>query len=82
MLKVGFFREWGHSLWLLLLYLFVVASADSNALRVMSFNLWHSGRRVDGGCEKIARHILKVDADIVGFQVGWAEGGYALGFPI
>ncbi|KAF7639103.1 Endo/exonuclease/phosphatase domain-containing protein [Meloidogyne graminicola] len=37
-------------------------------LRVMTFNIWLSGARVKDGMEKIAKHIAKVDPDIVALQ--------------
>ncbi|MEV0612167.1 endonuclease/exonuclease/phosphatase family protein [Nonomuraea sp. NPDC050404] len=37
-------------------------------LKVMSFNLWHSGGQVDGGREKELRFLLKSDVDVVGLQ--------------
>ncbi|KAL7080566.1 hypothetical protein ACQ4LE_000295 [Meloidogyne hapla] len=37
-------------------------------LRVMTFNIWVSGANVKDGLEKIAKHIKKVDPDIVALQ--------------
>lgn len=37
-------------------------------LRIMTFNLWHSGDEVKNGLEKIAKHILHVNPDIVALQ--------------
>ena len=38
-------------------------------IRVMTFNIWGSGMNVKDGLEKIAKHIAKVDPDIVALQV-------------
>lgn len=38
-------------------------------LRVMTFNIWKSGTRVENGIAKIAKHILLNDPDVVGLQV-------------
>jgi len=38
-------------------------------LRVMTFNLWVSGANVKDGLGKIAKHINKVNPDIVALQV-------------
>jgi endonuclease/exonuclease/phosphatase family metal-dependent hydrolase len=37
-------------------------------LRIMTFNIWGSGINVKDGLEKIAKHIAKVDPDIVALQ--------------
>jgi hypothetical protein len=47
----------------------VPAQVTERPLRVMSFNLWYSGKKVENGIEKIAKHIRIVDPDIVGLQV-------------
>ena len=44
--------------------------AQQRQLRVMTFNIWVSGANVEKGMEKIAKHILAVDPDIVAIQVG------------
>ncbi|EPB79446.1 hypothetical protein ANCCEY_01496 [Ancylostoma ceylanicum] len=38
-------------------------------LRVMTFNTWNSGAHVRNGLQKIAKHILLVDPDIVALQM-------------
>ncbi|KAK6047794.1 hypothetical protein COOONC_14702, partial [Cooperia oncophora] len=40
----------------------------SGILRVMTFNTWHAGTLVKNGLQKIAKHILLVNPDIVGLQ--------------
>jgi endonuclease/exonuclease/phosphatase family metal-dependent hydrolase len=37
-------------------------------LRIMSFNIWMSGVKVEDGIHKIAKHIKLVDPDIVALQ--------------
>ncbi|CAD5225327.1 unnamed protein product [Bursaphelenchus okinawaensis] len=37
-------------------------------LRFMSFNLWFTGHMVSNGLEKVAKHIKRVDPDIVALQ--------------
>ncbi|CAI5450460.1 unnamed protein product [Caenorhabditis angaria] len=37
-------------------------------LRVMTFNIWNSGANVENGQQKIAKHILLVNPDIVALQ--------------
>ncbi|KAH7723950.1 Protein F14F9.5 [Aphelenchoides avenae] len=46
----------------------VPAQVTERPLRVMSFNLWYSGKKVENGIEKIAKHIRIIDPDIVGLQ--------------
>jgi hypothetical protein len=43
----------------------------NHPLRVMTFNIWVSGANVKDGLKKIAKHIAKVDADIVALQVNF-----------
>lgn len=44
-------------------------SLPKRPLRVMTFNIWLSGARVQNGMEKIAQQIKEVDPDIVALQV-------------
>ncbi|KAI1723721.1 endonuclease/Exonuclease/phosphatase family domain-containing protein [Ditylenchus destructor] len=37
-------------------------------VRVLTFNIWLSGRRVENGLEKIAKHIRQINPDIVSLQ--------------
>ncbi|KAL6741447.1 hypothetical protein Aduo_014701 [Ancylostoma duodenale] len=43
-------------------------SIAAEKLRVMTFNTWNSGAHVRNGLQKIAKHILLVDPDIVALQ--------------
>lgn len=38
-------------------------------LRIMTFNTWLSGARVENGLQKIAKHIGQLQPDIVALQV-------------
>ena len=42
---------------------------DPPSLRVMTFNTWLSGAKVENGLEKIAKHIALLQPDIVALQV-------------
>jgi endonuclease/exonuclease/phosphatase (EEP) superfamily protein YafD len=44
------------------------AHITQRPLRVMTFNIWLSGRRVVNGIEKIVKHILINDPDVVAMQ--------------
>lgn len=54
---------------MILLSILCVRYGDSKPIRIMSFNVWLSGRSVLDGVEKIIRHIRDVDADVVAMQV-------------
>ncbi|KIH48571.1 hypothetical protein ANCDUO_21358, partial [Ancylostoma duodenale] len=43
-------------------------SRKDASIRIMSFNVWVSGKSVYNGLQKIARHIKKVRPDIVAMQ--------------
>lgn len=41
---------------------------SKNGIRVMTFNIWQSGKNVENGQQKIAKHILMVNPDVVALQ--------------
>lgn len=45
------------------------ANRCDSTLRIMTFNIWKGGSRVADGLEKIAKHISRIDPDIVALQV-------------
>ncbi|XGW04765.1 hypothetical protein V3C99_015718 [Haemonchus contortus] len=53
------------------------AGCVSGILRVMTFNIWLSGASVHNGLQKIAKHILLVNPDIVALQE--VENEYVIG---
>ncbi|CAD6197327.1 unnamed protein product [Caenorhabditis auriculariae] len=53
---------------LLMLASFTTSSGQRGGLRVMTFNIWNSGKNVINGREKIAKHIALVDPDVVTLQ--------------
>ncbi|EYC21770.1 hypothetical protein Y032_0018g3521 [Ancylostoma ceylanicum] len=50
-------------------------SRKDSSIRLMSFNVWTSGKSVYNGLQKIARHIKKVRPDIVAMQEISDEAG-------
>uniref|UniRef100_A0A8R1DNZ0 Endo/exonuclease/phosphatase domain-containing protein n=1 Tax=Caenorhabditis japonica TaxID=281687 RepID=A0A8R1DNZ0_CAEJA len=58
---------------LVLVPLFPVSSSEHNGIRVMTFNIWQSGANVENGQQKIAKHILMINPDIVALQEVYAN---------
>ncbi|KHJ79859.1 hypothetical protein OESDEN_20481 [Oesophagostomum dentatum] len=55
----------------LCLQLFLLAIIEclfAEKFRVMTFNIWNSGSHVQNGLQKVAKHILLVDPDVVALQ--------------
>ena len=44
-------------------------TTSQNGIRLMTFNIWQSGANVENGQQKIAKHILMVNPDVVALQV-------------
>jgi hypothetical protein len=42
---------------------------NGTSLRVMTFNIWYGGSKVENGIQKIAKHIKFIDPDVVAIQV-------------
>ena len=56
------------------------APAETNSLRVLAFNVWQEGTKVEGGFEKIIDILLAADADVIALSeirnyqgVDWLE---------
>ncbi|VDM66144.1 unnamed protein product [Strongylus vulgaris] len=54
-------------------YIFVIVflatkTIIANKIRVMTFNTWNSGVHVEDGLNKIAKHIMLVNPDVVALQ--------------
>ncbi|CCD62733.1 uncharacterized protein CELE_F14F9.5 [Caenorhabditis elegans] len=47
--------------------------STSNGIRLMTFNIWNSGANVENGQQKIAKHILMVNPDVVALQEVYAN---------
>lgn len=58
----------GMSLWWLVVAV-AVAGVDAVPLRLMTFNIWNSGRNVVNGTAKIASHIAQARPHILALQV-------------
>ncbi|CAI2353682.1 unnamed protein product [Caenorhabditis sp. 36 PRJEB53466] len=47
--------------------------SSGSAVRLMTFNIWQSGVNVENGQQKIAKHILMVNPDVVALQEVYAN---------
>ncbi|PIC25906.1 hypothetical protein B9Z55_018655 [Caenorhabditis nigoni] len=52
---------------------FTGSERSQNGIRLMTFNIWQSGKNVENGQQKIAKHILMVNPDIVALQETYAN---------
>ncbi|EFP05876.1 hypothetical protein CRE_27203 [Caenorhabditis remanei] len=48
-------------------------TTSQNGIRLMTFNIWQSGANVENGQQKIAKHILMVNPDVVALQEVYAN---------
>lgn len=55
-----------------------VGASAGKRLKVLTFNTWLGGASVEDGFAKIARHIKRIDPDIVGLQVSGDLGFHRL----